>query len=152
MAFATLKLKSKNGAIKEAPVGFSWTTFCVGLFVPLTRGDWKWALVMMIVSIITFGLAGIVFAFIYNRLYIDGLLKDGYVIVSYWGDKREIEKAAEIKLKGISSKNLSNKSTSSESDQKYTNKSDQLRDLEELYKEGTLTKSQFNKAMKKLLK
>mgnify|MGYP001204171989 FL=1 len=150
MAFATLKLKNENGAIKEAPVGFSWTTFCVGVFVPLTRGDWKWALIMMVVSFITFGLAGILFAFIYNRLYIDHLLKEGYRVISYWGDKREIERAAQIKLTGISSKSISNNSASSTSRKIYKKKSDDLKDLEELYNDGTLTKVQFKKAKNKL--
>jgi len=98
VAFATIKLKSKNGAIKEAPVGFSWTTFFVSAFVPLFRGDWTWALIMLIASFITFGLAGILFAFIYNRLYIEGLLKQGYAVISYWGDKKEIESNIQLIL------------------------------------------------------
>ena len=150
MAFATLKLRNENGAIKEAPVGFSWTTLFLGSFVALFRGDWMWALIMFIVQFITFGLGAILFAFIYNRFYVEGLLKQGYTVISYWGDKKEIERAAQIKLTGLQSKNLSNNRDSSKSSKNYKNKSDDLKDLEELYNDGTLTKDQFQKAKKKL--
>ena len=160
MAFATIKLKSKNGAIKEAPVGFSWTTFFVSAFVPLFRGDWTWALIMLIASFITLGLAGILFAFIYNRLYIEGLLKQGYEVISYWGDKKEIETSAQIKLGNSPSESLSSKTTSSRSDLNVTSKSrsgekdltDELEELQELYEDGTLSEAQFKKAKNKLLK
>ena len=29
--------------MKLAPVGYSWTNLFFGFFVPLFRGDWKWA-------------------------------------------------------------------------------------------------------------
>ena len=83
MAFATIQLKSKNGVVREAPVGFSWTTFFLSFWVPLTRGDWMWAIIMLVAVFITFGIAGILFAFIYNRLYIEGLLKQGYSVKSF---------------------------------------------------------------------
>ena len=70
MAFATIKLKSKNGSIKEAPVGFSWTVFFVSWLVPLFRGDWKWAIIIFIPIFLTFGLSSILFAFIYILLWI----------------------------------------------------------------------------------
>ena len=160
MAFATIKLKSKNGAIKEAPVGFSWTTFFVSAFVPLFRGDWTWALIMLIASFITFGLAGILFAFIYNRLYIEGLLKQGYAVISYWGDKKEIETSAQIKLGNSSSENTASKTSTSKSRSNRTYQAgfgekdftDELEELQELYEDGTLSEAQFKKAKNKLLK
>ena len=75
MAFATITFKSKEGVVKDAPVGFSWTTFFFGFFPALIRGDWLWALIMVVAAMVTFGLSGFVFAFIYNRLYIQSLLK-----------------------------------------------------------------------------
>ena len=160
MAFATIKLKSKQGAIKEAAVGFSWTTFFAGLFVPLFRGDWTWAIIMLIASFITFGLAGILFAFIYNRIYIEGLLKQGYAVISYWGDKKEIETSAQIKLGNSSSENTALKSTTSKSRSNTTSQAgsgekdftDELEELQELYEDGTLSEAQFKKAKNKLLK
>ena len=109
MAFATIHFKGPNGIVKDAPVGFSWTTFFTFLFVPWCSGDWTWPIFILIASPITFGLAGILFAFIYNRIYIEGLLKQGYAVISYWGDKREIESSAQIKLGNSSSENTVSK-------------------------------------------
>ena len=65
MAFATITLEDK--IVKEVPAGFSgqlhfWS------FVPLFRviGD---GFIMMIANFITFGLASILFGFIYMNLY-----------------------------------------------------------------------------------
>lgn len=72
---------------KQVKVGFSWTTFFFGLFPALFRGDWKWFFVMLVVNIILgvptmgigAGLVGIIFAFFYNKLYINDLLSKGWV-------------------------------------------------------------------------
>ncbi len=80
MAFDKLILKNPNtGETKMAPVGFSWTTLFFGGFVSLFRTDWIMALVQFGVAIFTFGLSNIVFAFIYNKLYIKSLIfKEGF--------------------------------------------------------------------------
>ncbi|MDM7858876.1 hypothetical protein [Thiopseudomonas acetoxidans] len=79
MAFTSIIFKNPNtGAMKEAPVGFSWTVFFFGFFPPLFRGDWKWAIIMFIIAMITFGLSNLVFMFIYNKLYIKDLIGSGY--------------------------------------------------------------------------
>jgi hypothetical protein len=160
MAFATIQLKSKNGAIKEAPVGFSWTTFFLSFWVPLTRGDWMWAIIMFVAIFITFGFAGILFAFIYNRLYIESLLKQGYSVKSFTGEKKEIEASAQIKLGNSTSENALTKKISSNSNMSTTsrlrsNKKDlthELEELQELYEDGTLSEAQFKKAKNKLLR
>ncbi|QEF35539.1 HrgC protein [Helicobacter pylori] len=59
-------------------MGFSWTTFFFGFFVPIIRGDVKWAIVMVVAALFTFGLSNIVFAFIYNKQYTTKLLESGY--------------------------------------------------------------------------
>ena len=83
----TLKHKD-TGALKNCPTGFSWTTFFFGMFVPLIRGDLKWAIILFIlafgIGILTFGIGavvvGIVFAFKYNNIYIRHLMeKEGYL-------------------------------------------------------------------------
>ena len=98
MAFATINFEDKSGVLKEAPVGFSWTTFFFGFFPAMIRGDWLWALIIFVATFVTFGLAGFVFAFIYNRLYIQGLLKQGFTVKNYSGNKALIEQKAQIKL------------------------------------------------------
>ena len=167
MAFGTIKFKNKNGAVKEAPVGFSWTTFFVGFFVPLSRGDWMWTLIMFVAMCITIGFANIIFPFIYNRLYIDGLLKQGYTVKSYIGDKGSIESSAQIKLSNSRQESASygsdanfesassEKSTSRTSSSKASKSNDftgELEELKELYEDGTLSEEQFKKAKNKLLK
>ena len=100
MAFATVTIEDKkNNIIKEAPVGFSWTVLFFGGFVPLVRGDWGWFFIMLIAGIVTFGISGIIFAFIYNRIYLQNSLKKGFKVKSYEGDKKLIESKAQIKLK-----------------------------------------------------
>ncbi|MDC0194684.1 hypothetical protein OAJ82_00285 [Alphaproteobacteria bacterium] len=99
MAFGTITFKSKNQVVKDAPVGFSWTTLFFGFFPALIRGDWLWAIIMLVAAVFTFGLSGIVFAFIYNRLYIQNLLKQGFEVQNYSGDKSLIERKAQIQLK-----------------------------------------------------
>ena len=71
-------MKNEIGQIKIVKEGFSWTTLFFGIFVSLCRGDWKWFLIMLIANIFTYGLASIVFAFIYNKIYINDLLEKGY--------------------------------------------------------------------------
>ena len=81
-------LKHKDtGLTKECPTGFSWTVFFFGVFVPLMRGDLKWAAILfalaVLVGIPTLGLGsflvGPIFAFFYNKIYIRGLMSTGFV-------------------------------------------------------------------------
>ncbi|MFG3612765.1 DUF2628 domain-containing protein [Rummeliibacillus sp. G93] len=81
-----VNLKNSAGVMKNVKVGFSWTTFFFGFFPALFRGDLKWAIIMFIVAAalgsFTFGLGGmvadIIFAFIYNKIYIKELLEKQY--------------------------------------------------------------------------
>ncbi|GIP33362.1 DUF2628 domain-containing protein [Paenibacillus sp. J2TS4] len=79
-------LSTESGLTKEVKVGFSWTTLFFGFFPALFRGDLKWAAIMFIISAafgaftLGFGawVSGIVFSFIYNKIYIKGLIEKGY--------------------------------------------------------------------------
>ena len=64
--------------VKQRKLGFSWTTLFFGFWPALFRGDWKWALIILLVGIVTFGLGSIVFAFIYNKIHLNGLIEQGY--------------------------------------------------------------------------
>lgn len=80
-------LAPQTKAPRSVKIGFSWTTFFFGCVVPLLHGDWLWFIVMFLLSGMTgapsFGVGvvavGLIFSFFYNRLYINGLLKRGYV-------------------------------------------------------------------------
>ncbi len=79
-------LKNEAGLIKEVKLGFSWTTFFFGFFPALFRGDLKWAVIMFIIEAVlgsfTLGIGasvtGIIFSFIYNKIYIKELIEKGY--------------------------------------------------------------------------
>ncbi|ANE46882.1 hypothetical protein SY83_12010 [Paenibacillus swuensis] len=74
-----VQLKNQVGMVKQAKIGFSWTTFFFGFFPALFRGDWKWCIIQLLAASFTLGLTNLVFSFIYNKLYINGLLENGYV-------------------------------------------------------------------------
>lgn len=78
------KILVSNGMeLKKAPIGFSWTMLFFGFFVPLIRGDYLWAVILLGLNIITSGVAAIVMAFFYNRMYLKGLFEKGYYIQSH---------------------------------------------------------------------
>jgi len=82
---AHTKLVMENpytGITKEAPVGLAWTVLFFAFFPPLFRGDWKWAAIMFLPAIFTLGLSGLLFMFIYNKLYIKDLIGDEYIVKS----------------------------------------------------------------------
>ena len=71
-------MKNEIGQVKIVKEGFSWTMLFFFFFFPLYRGDWKWFLIILIANIFTYGWASVVFAFIYNKIYINDLLEKGY--------------------------------------------------------------------------
>ncbi len=73
-----ITLKNRMGVLRECKLGFSWTTLFLGVFVPLFRKDWSWTLIMFLAALLTRGLSWLVFPFFYNKMYIKGLLKDGF--------------------------------------------------------------------------
>lgn len=83
LAYATIYFEHpQSGRIKEAPVGLSWTSLFFGFFPALLRGHWVIAIVMLILGFITFGISGIIFAFIYNKMYIKHLIGEGFKATS----------------------------------------------------------------------
>jgi len=66
----------KNGLRKQVKIGFSWTTFFFGPWVPLLRGMW----LQLFIFWITFGLAGFYYIFKINAIYGRKLIEDGWEI------------------------------------------------------------------------
>lgn len=81
-----VKLMNTTGATIETKVGFSWTTFFFGLFPALFRGDIKWAAIQFMIAVlvgsITLGIGApfvsVVFAFIYNKIFIKEMMIKGF--------------------------------------------------------------------------
>jgi len=84
----------RTNLTKQVKVGFSWTTLFFGCLPALFRGDFKWAIIQCLLGICTFGLSSLVFAFVYNKIYIRELIEKGY---------RAVDSDAEsvLKAKGI---------------------------------------------------
>lgn len=99
MAFANIYMKNPmTGMMREAPVGFSWTVFFFGPVPALFRRDFAGFLIMFVVGLMTLGLSTIVFMFIYNKMHLKGLIKDGYKATSASGDISWIEQRTGIKI------------------------------------------------------
>lgn len=92
------RLQNEAGVTKEVKIGFSWTTFFFGFFPALIRGDLKWATIMFVTALLAgvftlgFGawIPGIIFSFVYNKIYIKDLLEKGY---------RPVDEGTEEKLR-----------------------------------------------------
>ena len=83
MAYATINFKNPvNGVMKSAPAGFSWTTLFFSFFPALFRGHWLGAVIIIGVSIATFGVGSLVFPFIYNKMYIKHLISEGFSVTN----------------------------------------------------------------------
>lgn len=91
-------LLEREGQVKTSLVGFSWTYFFFGFFVPLFRGDFLAALVLFVVTALLSGVAygsqnpaltsitsifNLIIAFGYNKYYTTNLLKKGFRPADY---------------------------------------------------------------------
>lgn len=76
----TITLKHpRTHQAKTSKIGFSWTTLFFAFFPALFRGDFKWFFVQLVLAIMSIDISSIIFAFIYNKLYINDLLSKGYI-------------------------------------------------------------------------
>lgn len=103
MAYNTIFFQNpQTGQMREAPVGFSWTVFFFSWFPPMFRSDWKWTFIMFLCAVVTWGLSGLVFMFIYNKLCIKELLNNGYKVKSIQnGPKEQLEREIGIELASL---------------------------------------------------
>ena len=101
-----VRLKNDIGMVKEAKIGFSFTTFFFGPFVPALRGDWKSAGLLLVGAIITSGISTLVFPFVYNKLYIKELLMKGFLPASDNDRNILVEKGFIVSSKDVISDNI----------------------------------------------
>ncbi|MBX9988120.1 hypothetical protein [Priestia aryabhattai] len=73
-----VNLKDNRGDIKRLKIGFSWTTFFFGVWVPMFRGQWVEVLKWFFLNPLTFFTWGIFQWFNANRKTIIFNLERGY--------------------------------------------------------------------------
>jgi len=81
MAYAVITV-SNGIELKKVPLGFSWTTFFFSGIPALLRQDWLPGILIIVANVFTWGIAGIVMAFIYNKMYAKSLFEKGFTIQS----------------------------------------------------------------------
>lgn len=142
---------SKNGVTKQAPTGFSWTTLFFGFFPALIRGDIKWGLIMIVISMITGGISLLVFPFIYNKFYIKELLKQEYV-------PSDESSANLLKSMGVYDKDFLDKTVETVSQTaknisapKGASVADELKKWQDLFNDGAITLEEYEKKKQELL-
>ena len=92
----------KEEEIKIVKIGFSWITFFFGFLVPFYRKDWKTGWILLTITAISHMMSPIlmflilvVFSFLYNKIYINMLLKSGWRFATkddeiLWENKKEM--------------------------------------------------------------
>lgn len=78
MASVIMMRNPRTGIIRKGFIGFSWTTLFFGGFPALFRGDILTGLLVLLANFLTGGLAGLVWAFFYNKRYTLDLIEEGY--------------------------------------------------------------------------
>lgn len=84
---------SKTGVYKDGFIGFSWTYLFFGFFVPLFRGHYPMTAIHFLIYLVnwmTFGILGVIMAFMFNKFYTLRLIEDGYE----FDDSEELVKRA----------------------------------------------------------
>lgn len=75
---AVVRLKNSTGVVKQAKVGFSWTTFFFGGIVAMFRGQWGEVLKWIFLNPITLGIWGLVQCWTTNKKTVVSLIEKGY--------------------------------------------------------------------------
>lgn len=68
----------QSGLTKAGYVGWSWTYFFFGWFVPIIRGEIGIGLLHLVLTAVTFGLFQWIMSLIYNKQYMTRLLLAGW--------------------------------------------------------------------------
>ena len=83
-----------SGVTKFWFVGYCWTYFIFGFFVPIFRGEIGIGLLHLVFSVITFGIFQLVMPFLYNKQFTTRLLTSGWSL----SDVEEMNAIARQKL------------------------------------------------------
>ena len=76
-----IKVKHKVSLIqKNCFVGYSWTYFFFGFFVPIFRGEISIGIFHLIFSVVTFGIFQMIMPFLYNKQHSIRLLNDAWAL------------------------------------------------------------------------
>lgn len=94
MAKVVMMKHPETGVLKKGLYGFSWTTLFFGFFPAFFRGDILIGVALLVACVLTCGVAGLVWAFMYNKRYTLGLIEKGYV----FSDTEEKNRAAKYAL------------------------------------------------------
>ena len=78
MAQVVMLRNPQTGIVKKGFFGFSWTTLFWGGLPALFRGDIIIGLVVVVLQILTWGVATFFWAFFYNKQYTLKLIEQGY--------------------------------------------------------------------------
>lgn len=74
-----IKVKhNESGIQKNCFVGYSWTYFLFGFFVPIFRGEISIGVFHLIFSLVTFGIFQLIMPFLYNKQYSIRLLNNSW--------------------------------------------------------------------------
>ena len=74
-----IKVKHNDSGIqKNCFVGYSWTYFLFGFFVPIFRGEISIGVFHLIFSLVTFGIFQLIMPFLYNKQYSIRLLNNSW--------------------------------------------------------------------------
>lgn len=129
MAFAKLTMEHPHlGKIKQAPVGFSWTCFFFGFWVPLFRGHFLaalgWFAIELVLGSIGVMVAGywesvyvwatvitIVMGFLYNKQYLRHLIREGFKSTNRPVTIETIERKLEMKIPVHAGQDSANQTT-----------------------------------------
>jgi len=91
-----VNLRNKESGIgKTARIGWSWTYFYFGFWVPLFRGEIGIAALHLLFTLFTLGLFQPIFSFLYNKQHITRLLTGGWEV----NDTDDVRFYVEKKLK-----------------------------------------------------
>ena len=83
-----------SGINKNGFVGYCWTYYFFGFFVPIFRGEISIGIFHLIFSLVTFGIFQLVMPFLYNKQFSTRLLTNGWEL----NDTDERNELARLKI------------------------------------------------------